>query len=58
MKEWVVDGREVDRDGALERVRNLYRNRDEVRDSLAKNGEAARGRLKEVFADILKPVTG
>lgn len=57
LKEWVVDGREVDVDGALERVMDLYRMRVEARDPLASNGNAARGQLKEVFADILKPVT-
>ena len=58
MEDWVVDGREVDEEMAVRRVMELYRMRDEIRGELAANAEAARARLKEVFEEILKPVSG
>lgn len=58
MEDWVVDGREVDEDEAVRRVMELYRMRDEIRGELAANAEAARARIKEVFEEILKPVSG
>jgi polysaccharide pyruvyl transferase WcaK-like protein len=56
MEDWVVDGRDLNEEEALQRVFELYAKRDEVRDPLALKAEAARSRLKEVFAEILKPV--
>jgi len=57
MEDWVVDGREVDEEQAVERVMELYRMRDGIRTGLAANAEAARHRLKEVFAEILGTVS-
>ncbi|MEA3213065.1 MAG: colanic acid/amylovoran biosynthesis protein [Chthoniobacter sp.] len=53
MKDWVVDGREVDADEAIERIIQLHRQRDEVRENLWKRAEEARARLKEVFKMIM-----
>jgi polysaccharide pyruvyl transferase WcaK-like protein len=56
MEDWVVDGRDVDENEALQRMLELYRKREEVRAALTANAAAARARLKEVFAEILRPV--
>jgi polysaccharide pyruvyl transferase WcaK-like protein len=58
MEDWVVDGREVDEEESVRCVMELYRMRDNVRVDLAANAEAARTRLKEVFAGILKTAAG
>jgi hypothetical protein len=58
MEDWVVDARELDADQAVARVMELYRTRDGIRDELAANADAARVRLKEVFAGILNTAAG
>lgn len=57
MEDWVVDGRELDELQAVARVIELFRMRDHVREELAVNAESARGRLKEVFAEIFSRVS-
>jgi polysaccharide pyruvyl transferase WcaK-like protein len=57
MEDWVVDGREVDEEDAVQQVMELYRRREQVRGVLAANADAARGRLREVFTEMLKPHT-
>lgn len=54
MKDWVVDGREIDDETAVRRVMELYRTRDEIRDELKANADAARERLGEVFSEMLR----
>jgi colanic acid/amylovoran biosynthesis protein len=53
MEEWVIDGRLVANDQAVERVLELYRQRDAVRGRLSRAAEDARGQLKNVFGDLL-----
>jgi polysaccharide pyruvyl transferase WcaK-like protein len=54
MEDWVVDGREVDENQAVQRVMELYRQRDSVRDPLRANADAARERLRMVFKEIFE----
>jgi len=49
MQDWVVDGRDVDNDEAITRILDLYRQRDRVRDTLAKRALQARSQLTDVF---------
>lgn len=53
MEDWVVDGRQVSESQAIERILGLYRSRDDVRAELGASAEAARSRLKEVFANLI-----
>lgn len=53
MKEWVIDGRDVDDAQAVARTVELYKQRDAIRGNLKARGEAARGRLDEVFARLV-----
>jgi polysaccharide pyruvyl transferase WcaK-like protein len=52
MGEWVIDGREVESGQAIARVLQLYRRRNEVRESLGRQADEARARLRVVFQRI------
>ena len=52
--EWVVDGRDVDDEHAVRRVLELYRLRGETRGVLGMNADSARGRLAEVFGQMMQ----
>lgn len=53
MTDWVVDGRSTDQAEAIARIITLYRERDQVRQGLKQRSEAARTRLREVFARLV-----
>jgi polysaccharide pyruvyl transferase WcaK-like protein len=52
MGDWVVDGRSVGNAAAVERILELYRGREAVRESLKAAGDRARDELREVFRGI------
>ena len=56
MGEWVVDGRHTDCKEAFSVVLDLYHKRNQVRKLLARNADAARQRLGEIFQEIIAPV--
>jgi colanic acid/amylovoran biosynthesis protein len=53
MEDWVIDGRETTGEQAVARVLDLYRQRDSVRDRLARRATEARERLNEVFRELV-----
>lgn len=52
MRDWVVDGRTETNQEAVTRILEMYRHRDTVRKDLARNAQAARKRLLEVFEQL------
>ena len=54
MGDWVVDGRTTNNDEAIRRILDLYAQRDAVRADLARQADAARSRLREVFAELAR----
>mgnify|MGYP005843462211 FL=1 len=58
MGDWVVDGREVDAEAAVEKVGELYRRRATVRESLTSAAMAARARLEKMIVALLDRATG
>jgi polysaccharide pyruvyl transferase WcaK-like protein len=50
---WVIDGRKADCEEAVRMAMELYQNRDDTREPLARNAAAARRRLDEVFKEIV-----
>jgi hypothetical protein len=54
MGDWVVDGREVGTDEAVNRVIELYQKRNEIRETLRKNAEEARKKLEEIFEKLFQ----
>jgi len=54
MGDWVVDGREVGTDEAVNRVIELYQKRNEIRETLRKNAEEARKKLEETFEKLFQ----
>lgn len=55
MREWVVDGRDVENGEAIERILNLFRARAEVSGSLRQRADEARKNLRSVFARLVEP---
>ena len=53
MESWVVDGRDTATAEAVARVVQHYRERDSVRDGLRLRAQAARTKLREVFASLI-----
>lgn len=53
MEDWVVDARVRSTVDAVEDVLHCYRQRNERRDALKRAADAARCRLREVFADLV-----
>jgi polysaccharide pyruvyl transferase WcaK-like protein len=53
MESWVVDGRSVGNEEAVTRILELYRQRNAVRENLKEHAEAARRRLRDVFAALI-----
>lgn len=51
--DWVVDGRTTTNEAAIRRILELYRQRDAVRGELARQAEAARTRLRDVFSNLV-----
>ena len=57
MGEWVVDGRDVPNAQAIARIVELYRRRDDVRETLSRRAEEARKNLRTVFRRVFaKPL--
>ena len=54
MQDWVVDARTATDEAAVARVLELYRQRDEVRASLAERAETARVELRAVFRRLVE----
>jgi len=52
MAEWVVDGRRLSSAEAVERVLELFRKREAVRDDLLRSAEGARKQLADVFGKM------
>lgn len=53
MSNWVVDGRNTSKGDAIARVIELYRKRNEIRDTLKIAAEQARKQLNEVFKRLI-----
>lgn len=53
MDGWVVDGRKTNSEQAITKIVELYRKRDSVRDTLKKNSNEARTRLREIFQRLI-----
>ena len=53
MESWVVDGRDTATTEAVARIVQHYRERDSVRDGLRLRAQAARTKLREVFASLV-----
>jgi len=49
MAEWVVDGGSLSSAEAVERVLELFRKREAIRDNLLRSAEGARKQLSDVF---------
>jgi len=58
MGDWVVDGREVDTNVAIQKVLELYQQRVSVRESLKSAAAAAKARLQEVMGTLVGRTTG
>lgn len=56
MANWVVDGRSMDNTAAVAAIVRLYQQRLDQAEPLARNAQAARGKLREVFAAVLDSV--
>lgn len=52
-KDWVIDARNVDDEGAVSSILTLYSSREAARKVLSENADLARGRLQEVFGEIV-----
>lgn len=52
-EDWIIDGRDMDADQAVQRVLELYAQRDALRTRLATTVPAAQARLYAVFAELL-----
>lgn len=53
MGDWVIDGRAMSNEEAVEKTLALYQRRDAVRPLLMKNAEKAKIRVREVFSKLL-----
>ena len=58
VRDWVVDGRAVDTDRAVERVMELFRRRGEVRELLQVAADQARAELGRLFRDLVPAMAG
>lgn len=52
-KDWVIDARDVDDEGALNSILSLYASREAARKSLSGNADLARARLCQIFGEIV-----
>lgn len=55
VEDWIVDGREVDTDRAVQGVLDLYHRRKSIATTLTEAVEGARTDLDQVFKDIVSP---
>lgn len=58
VRDWVVDGRAVDTDRAVERVMELFRRRGEVRELLQVAADQARAELGRLFRKLVPAMAG
>ncbi len=52
MTEWVVDGRKVGKEEAIARILELYKRKNEIRETLSKNANLAQKLLEETFDEL------
>ncbi len=57
MGDWVVDGREVDAEQAIQRVVDLYQQRGNIREPLKATAASTRARLYELMKALLRRAT-
>ncbi len=54
VRDWVIDGRHTSNEEAIRRALELYRQREGVRERIAREAEEAPARLREVFAELVR----
>jgi polysaccharide pyruvyl transferase WcaK-like protein len=57
LADWVVDGRTTDNDTAVAITVKLYQQRTAEAPALARNAQAARDKLRQIFAGVITPVS-